>query len=164
MLIELILALFLGILAGTFTGLAPGIHINLISTILVLNLASFNSKLSLPLAIFIVAMSITHTFLDFIPSIYLGAPEEDNFLAVLPGHRLLKEGRGHEAVVFTLYGSLIALPLIIIITPVFIYALPPLFSLIKTIIPFILIFVSLYLIFREEKIINSVIVFILAGF
>ena len=35
MLIEIILFLLLGILAGTFTGLAPGIHINLIGTILV---------------------------------------------------------------------------------------------------------------------------------
>lgn len=161
--LSFILALFAGTIAGTFTGLMPGIHINLVGSLLLFYLSGM-PEFSLPLAIFIVSMSITHTFLDFIPSIYLGAPEEDNFLSVLPGHQLLKQGRGHEAVVLTSYGSLSAIPIILIITPLFIFALPLLFETIKTIIPFILIFVSLYLILREENFLLSLVVFILAGF
>ena len=34
MIFQLILSLFFGILAGTFTGLTPGIHINLVSVLL----------------------------------------------------------------------------------------------------------------------------------
>jgi putative membrane protein len=109
-------------------------------------------------------MSITHTFLDFIPSIFLGAPEEDNFLSILPGHRMLIDGRGYEAVVITLYGSLTALAIILLFTPIFILFLPSLFAIIKTIIPFILIFISFYLIFREKNYILSIVVFVLAGF
>lgn len=165
MLLQVFLSLLAGILAGTFTGLFPGIHINLVSALLLFSLPSspLSPQTSLALAVFIVAMSITHTFLDFIPSVYLGAPEEDNFLSILPGHQLLQKGRGHEAVVLTLYGSLTAIPIILLVTPVFIFALPYLFEAIKAIIPYILIFASLYLIFKEENFILSLLIFLLAG-
>jgi putative membrane protein len=162
-----IVALLLGILAGIITGIFPGIHINLVAVILLGSLASFPFLQYFPLitlVIFIVSMSITHSFLDFIPSIYLGAPDEDSFLSVLPGHQLLKKGLGHQAVVLTLYGSLIALPIILIFIPVFLYVLPLIFSISKSIIPFILIFASLYLILREDKFLIPLTVFILAGF
>ena len=164
MLIEIVLALIAGILAGTITGLSPGIHINLVASILVGSLAFFHFVPLVALVVFIVAMSIAHTFLDFIPSIYLGAPEEDSFLSILPGHRMLNEGKAHEAFVLTIYGSLTALIIILLFAPLFILFLPGVFTIAKTIMPFILIFISLYLIFREENFTLSVVVFLLAGF
>lgn len=159
---EIIPPLLLGILAGTFTGLLPGIHINLIASLLLVSFAS--STLSpLILVVFIVAMSITHTFLDFIPSVFLGAPEEDSFLSILPGHQLLKEGRGYEAVILTLYGSVIAIPIILLMSPIFIKCLPFIFDSVKTIIPYILIFISFFLIFKEENLLTSLVIFLLAG-
>ena len=161
----LLIALFVGILAGTFTGLAPGIHINLVSAILVASLSlSFLTTIpTMAIVVFIVSMSITHTFIDFIPSIYLGAPDEDNFLSILPGHSLLLQGKGHEAVVLTLYGSILAIPIILFLTPIFLFFLPGFFLLIKSIIPFILLFLSFYIILREDNILYSSIVFILSG-
>ncbi len=164
MLIELLLALLLGILAGTFTGLAPGIHINLVASLLLLSQPAPSQELILPFVMFIVAMSITHTFIDFIPSIFLGAPEEDTFLSILPGHELFLEGRGQEAVVLTLYGSLAALPIILIATPIYLLFLPTVYDALKLFLPFLLIFISCYLIFREKNIILSGAVFLLAGF
>ena len=165
MIFELFIALLCGVIAGTFTGLFPGIHINLIAALLLSSLSALSKYFSpLQLIIFIVAMSITHTFIDFIPSIFLGAPEEDTFLSILPGHQLLKEGRGYEACILTLLGSASAILVIIIVSPIFIYFLPSVYSLIKTIIPFLLIFVSLYMIFREEDIFSASVVFILSGF
>jgi len=163
MLIEIILALILGILAGTFTGLSPGIHINLVASILVASLGSLANIPLIALVVFIVAMSITHTFLDFIPSIFLGAPEEDSFLSILPGHRMLQEGRGYEAFVITIYGSLTALIIILIFTPLYLLFLPSIFEFAKSSIPYILILISLYLIFREKDFVLSLIVFLLAG-
>lgn len=160
--LELIIALLIGCIIGTLTGIFPGIHINLISSLLIFSsLPAYFAPLTL--IVFIVAMSITHTFLDFIPSIFLGAPEEDSFLSILPGHQLLKKGRGYEAAVLTLYGSLIAIPIIILITPFFVFFLPILLNTIKTIIPYILIFVSFFLIFREKNILLSLIIFLLSG-
>ncbi len=73
MLIQIILALLLGLTAGAFTGLVPGIHINLVGVILVsLSVSAFADVNSVYFTVFIVAMAITHTFVDFIPSIFLG--------------------------------------------------------------------------------------------
>jgi putative membrane protein len=165
MIIEILIALLLGVTAGTFTGLFPGIHINLVVAIITGSLALLTKYFSpVSLVIFIVAMSITHTFIDFIPSIFLGAPEEDTFLSILPGHQLLKEGCGYEACVLTLIGSLAAIPIILVVCPIFIYFLPQFYSLIRTIIPFILVFVSAYLVLSEKRIFSALIVFILSGF
>jgi len=164
MLIELLIALLLGTLAGIFTGLAPGIHINLVSAIILGSLSYLSKIPVLALVVFIVAMSVTHTFIDFIPSIYLGAPDDESFLSILPGHQLLLKGMAHEAFILTLYGSIFAIPAIIVITPIFIALLPTLFIAIKTIIPYILIFLSLFIILRDEKPSLSFLIFILAGF
>ena len=95
MLIE-ITALALGIIIGTLTGLFPGIHINLVIVFLS-TLLSYNLGIPiLSLIIFIVSLSVTHTFLDFIPGIFLGCPDEDTALSVLPGHQMLKEGKGMD--------------------------------------------------------------------
>ncbi len=164
MVIELIIALLLGVICGTFTGLAPGIHINLVAAILLFSLDKFQSIPFIALAVFIVAMSITHTFIDFVPSIFLGAPDEDSALSVLPGHQLLLEGRGYEAFILTLYGSLFAILIILLFSPVFTFALPYFYNLIKDFMPFLLIFISIYIILREDDFLISFFVFILAGF
>ena len=71
MFIEIILALILGCLAGCITGLIPGIHVNLISILLISvsgYLLGFTNPMSL--AVFIIAMAITHTFLDSIRHLF----------------------------------------------------------------------------------------------
>lgn len=165
LLIAFVLALLLGILAGTITGLLPGIHINLVSVLITSSLASLYFLPAPAIAVFIAAMAITHTFVDFIPSIYLGAPEEDTFLAVLPGHQMLKQGLGHEAAVITLRGSLLAIIIILLFAPFFIFFLPGFEEKIQPIVPFVLVFISLYIIVREDKIkiVSALIVFLLSG-
>jgi len=166
MIIELIIALIVGILIGTLTGLTPGIHINLVAVIL-LSFSGFFLTLTTPttLAVFIIAMAITHTFVDYIPSIFLGAPDEDSFLSVLPGHQLLLKGRGYYAVIFTLYGGLAALLIILFFTPIFIYLLPIIYPYAQRIMWIILILVSVYLISTEkEKKFWALVIFLLSGF
>lgn len=164
MLLEILIAILLGVAAGTITGLSPSIHINLIASLLLASPSFFSFFSPMALAIFVVSMAITHTFLDFIPSILLGAPEEDTFLSLLPGHLLLKKGRGYEAIILTLYGSLFSLAIILIFTPLFIYFLPLVFLTLKKILPFVLIFVSLYGLLREPAPILALVVFLSSGF
>jgi len=165
MLLELTIAIIAGILLGTITGLTPGIHINLIA-IMLLSFSAFLLNLTAPLTlvIFITSMAITHTFVDFIPSIFLGAPDEDSFLSILPGHQLLLKGRGYYAIIFTLYGSLTALPIILLFTPIFIYILPITYPYIQKIMWIILVLISIYLITSDEKKLWALIIFLLAGF
>ena len=88
--------IILGCIAGVFTGLIPGIHMNTVSLSLIY-LMPKNTEL----IYFIIAMSVVHTFVDFIPSILFGAPEAENFLSILPGHKMLLEGKGLEAIKIT---------------------------------------------------------------
>jgi len=166
LLIYLTIALIAGILAGTITGLIPGIHVNLILILALGVSASILTNNPLILAIFIISMAITHTFIDYIPSIFLGAPDEDSFLSVLPGHKLLLQGRAYYAIIYTLYGSLIALPIILLFIPIFIYLLPIVYPYVLRIMWIILILISGYLIFSEQKTLRlwALIIFILAGF
>ena len=164
MLAEILLFLFLGILAGTFTGLMPGIHINLIGAALVSGTFSILAGINpLYLVVFIVAMSITHVFFDFIPSVFLGAPEEGTELSVLPGHEMLKKGQGFQAVYLASigcsYGLLIFLLLIfpLYFISLFIKNLP------GAIIAVGLIAVSLNMIFLEKKKFSALFVFLLTG-
>ena len=96
-------------------------------------------------------MSITHTFLDAIPSIFLGAPDAGMEMSVLPGHKLLLEGRGYEAVFLTVVGSFFAVVICLILTPVLILLMRYGYPLIEPYITYILIFFSAILILREVK-------------
>jgi putative membrane protein len=165
MLFEIILAIFLGLIIGILTGLTPGIHINLVASLLLASLSlPFISSISpLALALFIVSLSITHTIIDFIPSIYLGAPNEETILTIMPAHELMKQGLGHTAFLISSLGSLSAIPIILISTPLMLEFLPYIFNSTKTLMPYLLIFISFYLIFREEKLLSGLISFLLAG-
>jgi putative membrane protein len=162
----IILALASGIFAGTITGLVPGLHVNLIAVFLVSISTLFLAKFSpIILLTFVVALSICHTFLNFIPAIFLGAPDEDTSLSILPGHEMLNKGRGYEAIIYTLYGSCLGLAIIFIFTPLFIFILPLAYKYIKTAMFFILILASIYLITKERKSkILALLIFFLAGF
>lgn len=164
MLLQLTTSLILGILAGTITGLIPGLHINLIGSILISLSAGFLIEINpLYLAVFITAMAIAHTFIDFIPSIFIGAPDDDTILSVLPGHELLKSGRGYQAIVLTAYGSLAAIFILLLISYPSIFLIKKSFPIIQILIPYILILSSLFLILTENRKIPAAIIFFLTG-
>jgi putative membrane protein len=166
MFLEILIAILLGCIFGIFTGLIPGVHINLIS-LLVLSVAAYLLEITTPLiiAVFIISMAITHTFLDSIPSIFLGAPDGgDNALSVLPGHKMLLEGRGYEAVMLTLIGSFFALIFAIIISYPVGKLIEFFYPFLQNIMAYILIFASGFLIIRERKSKKwALIIFLLSG-
>ncbi|MEM4719724.1 MAG: tripartite tricarboxylate transporter permease, partial [Candidatus Pacearchaeota archaeon] len=129
---ELLIFILVGILFGIITGLTPGIHTNLLAVFL-LSISPMLLNYFSPIAviILIVSMGLTNTFIDAIPSIYLGAPDEENSLSVLPGHKMLLEGRGHEAVQSTLIGSIIAVIIFLLITPLLIFIIPKIQNLVE---------------------------------
>jgi len=103
-----------GCLMGTFSGIVPGIHVNTLASMMLASYPVLEGALPLDAANAAVAVSccvmsasIVHSFVDFVPSVFIGAPDEEDAVSVLPGHRLLKEGRGMEAVRAAAIGSLI---------------------------------------------------------
>jgi putative membrane protein len=62
-------------------------------------------EVSIIVAVLIIGCLVTHTFLDIIPSVFLGAPEADTALSVPPDHKLMLAGRGYEAIKCSALGS-----------------------------------------------------------
>ncbi len=164
MFIEIVLAFLAGSFAGIFTGLIPGIHINLIS-ILLLTISPILLKYTNPviLACFIISMAVTHTFLDFIPGIFLGAPDAETALAILPGHRMLLEGKAFEAVKITVIGSLGSLLLAVMFAPIFLLLYPIVYSFLKSYIGYLLIAICSFMILKDKKKVWNLVVFMMSG-
>lgn len=162
---ELIFLTILGIACGVITGIVPGIHVNLVTVLVV----SFSGVLvswfsPLGLGVFLISLAITHTFLDNIPGIYLGAPDAGQELNVLPGHRLLLRGEGHNALLYTLMGSLGALLLCVISLPLLIWLMAVLASWVQRVVGFLLIGIMAYMIAKDrKKWLQSLTLFLLAG-
>ena len=120
MLVVLLFAV-LGSLLGMGSGLVPGMHVNTLALLLLAasvplleGIAHLCSEFglrpelaSLLLSVLIISASVTHSFVDFLPSLFLGIPDESKVLSVLPAHRLLLAGQGRPALVCAATGSLI---------------------------------------------------------
>jgi putative membrane protein len=156
----------LGVIVGIATGLLPGLHVNNIALIL-LSLSSSIVALCNPLFAygiseqfilllisgFIISVSVSHTFHDAIPTTFIGAPEEDTALSVLPAHTLLLEGKGYKAIALSVLGSYGAIIVcILLIYPIrFIIGAPLfLYSTLQEIMVWILIAISLLMLATEK--------------
>jgi putative membrane protein len=149
--VNIVLAIAIGSAAGIITGITPGIHINLVAAFL-LSISGVLMRYVDPLFIItiIVAMSIVHTFLDFIPSCFLGAPDESTIMAVMPAHKLLLEGRGFEAVKLATVGSFLGLLLTLMLLPFLLVAVPFIFSAVQDYIGILLLLIMAYMILKEQ--------------
>src|SRR3989344_3665726 len=163
--LELIIAIVLGILAGTITGIIPSLHINLIASLIIsYSIIALGYFSPISIITFIISMSITHTFTDIIPSVFLGAPDSAQTLSVQPGHRFLLKGKAFEAVYLTVVGSLLAVITIALISPIIFITIKSIYSIISKYILILIIFASLFIMLKEK---NSkffaFIVFVLSG-
>ncbi len=104
----------LGCAIGSFSGLVPGIHVNTLAALMLTSYPLLESILpyepsitAVGIGCCVMAASVVHSFVDFVPSVFIGAPDAEDAVSVLPGHRLLLKGRGMEAVRAAAIGSLI---------------------------------------------------------
>jgi putative membrane protein len=142
----------IGIVLGALTGLAPGIHANTLASALLATGAGFSAVLgeeALAAAMF--AALITHSFLDNIPSTFLGVPEAETALAVLPAHALCLEGRGEEAVRCSALGSALAMTFAVPLSVACMLLLPPLQPALDWGIGILLVAVVSYLVLSSES-------------
>ncbi len=156
MFLEILLAILLGVLAGCFTGLVPGVHVNLVATFVIAAGVSGNA---LP---FIVSLAITHSIINVIPGILLGAPESSTALGVLPGHRYLLNGHGLMAIKLTVVGSYFGLLIALALIPVW-WNILKLYQYFTPFIGYAIILVSAYLILRDNKRVWAFSVYMLSG-
>lgn len=118
-----------GALLGTLSGLTPGLHANNFALILA-GMAPLVPGPPLLVGAAMLSAGVVHTFLDVVPALALGVPDADMAVMALPGHRLVLEGRGYEALRLSAMGSALAVvfavPLAIPITLVMAEAWPTL--------------------------------------
>ncbi len=117
-LLMVLLASVIGAAIGTFTGLVPGIHVNTAAAIM-LGAYPLLAETFAPMCGYagldctvlvsacILSASAVHSFVDFVPSVFIGVPDGDEVLSVLPGHRLLLMGQGMRAVRAAAIGSVV---------------------------------------------------------
>lgn len=162
-LFQIIISILIGIFMGMITGLTPGVHIN---TVIAIVLGLSLSRLINPLlvSLFIIATAVTHTFLDVIPSTFLGAPDAATALGVLPGHRYLIRGYGLQAVKLAVIGSLFGLILSIIAYPLFRILTYTTYSFVKNKIWVLLVIISIFMIWKSKYKLKSLIVYSVSGF
>lgn len=108
-----------GVALGTVSGLVPGIHANNMAFLLAAAAPSIPGPPAL-VGASMLAAGIVHTFLDVVPTLALGVPDPAMAASALPGHQLVLEGRGGEALRLSAFGSglavALAVPLAIPIT------------------------------------------------
>lgn len=165
---EVIFSLFLFLLAGLFlgliAGLLPGIHSNTIAVI-ALSLSLSNS-LGLELSVMLMSMSIMQSFIDFIPSIFLGIPKEESFISLLPGQRMLLKGKGLHALNLVIQGSFFGGLIATILIGLFYLFLIKSEKIISMLIPFILVFALTTMILNEKTLkqkINAILIMTLSA-
>lgn len=166
--LEIILACILGILCGALTGVIPGIHVNTVGAFVFTSSAFLLTFLSPEvLCVFLISMSISHSLMEFIPSMFLGVPDEGTMLSILPGHYLLLQGRGKEAIRLVALGGFGAIIVTILLLPIFMLVLPPSYALMKPYIWLLLIVVVLYMIIALNRdrisMVWSAVLFLLSG-
>jgi len=114
-----------GVIFGTISGFVPGIHSNTVAGVL--------AALSVPLivvfgvegvCVMIMSMLVVHTFVDILPSTFLGVPDPDTVLSVLPAHNLCLLGKGQEAVRVSALGSLWGFMFCLPLFALFVFVLP----------------------------------------
>jgi putative membrane protein len=146
--LEFIPVLLIGVAFGVVAGLLPGLHPN--NTVPMILGMSFIFG-PLPTAIILISSGVVNSFVSFIPSILLGAPEESTALGVLPGHKLLLEGRGFEAIKLCVIGSLGGVLFAVLTLPLFVFLVPFLYEFIRPHVHWLLIAVIGYLILTEKE-------------
>jgi putative membrane protein len=160
--LEILALALLGCAIGIITGLTPGLHLNTVCLI-GLSLYPLVGLNTTDFGVIMTAAATTQSFIDFIPAIFIGVPEEETALSVLPAHRLVMKGRAMEAVTLTAYGSLLGIVYgLLFLIPVM-YIVPVVHKALKDVIIYVVITAVVVLIAREKNKKAAVTSFVLSG-
>ena len=114
-----------------------------------------------------VSMSIAHALIEFVPSMLLGVPQEGTATSILPGHRMVLQGRSKEVIRIVSVGGFGAIIVTILMLPIFAVALPVLHEISKPFTWVILLTASIYLTYNltstRRDFIWSLLLFVLSG-
>lgn len=138
----IVLAALLGILFGSITGLIPGVHVNLFAAASLNSLALLaTTGLAAPAGAFLICLGITQGIVGVVPTVFLGAADEESCVSALPGLELLQRGFGYEAVRLWVQGCLVGLLLGTLLLPLLLHVLPVLYAGVKPLTGWVLLWI-----------------------
>lgn len=152
------LLLVAGILLGMVSGLIPGLHSN--------TLAAAISGMGVrgeDAAVLILAMFGAHVMFSFVPSIFLGIPDEAVAVSVLPGQRMAKEGKGVDALRIMCGSALVAVLVSVALLPASQALYPIVYGGIRPYLAHIMVIMSATLVWRSKNPFLFGLIFVLSG-
>ncbi|MFB1062956.1 tripartite tricarboxylate transporter permease [Natrinema sp. H-ect4] len=105
--VQLLAWVLAGSLLGSCSGLVPGLHANNFAFLLA-GIAPSVPGPPLFVGCAMLAAGVVHTFCNAVPAMALGVPDAEMAVTALPGHRMVLEGKGYEAVRLSALGSVLA--------------------------------------------------------
>ena len=153
----------IGLLLGCCTGLVPGLHVNNVALGLAAAAPALTARYPLrAVGAAMVAAAIAHSFLDVVPSVALGVPDGAMALSALPGHRLVLDGRGREAIAISAAGSLFALVVGLALAVPLTSAVAAIYPALERRMALVLVAVAGYLVWTEGSAVEPVVPRLLA--
>ncbi|WP_226006410.1 tripartite tricarboxylate transporter permease [Natrinema salinisoli] len=138
-----------GSLLGCCSGLVPGVHANNFAFLLA-GVVPIVPGPPLFVGCAMLAAGVVHTFCNAVPAMALGVPDAEMAVTALPGHRMVLEGRGYEAIRLSALGSILAVlaavPLAVPVT----WAVTAAYPTIRAHLPLVLAMVAVALIASER--------------
>ncbi|VVB66425.1 Tripartite tricarboxylate transporter TctA family protein [Candidatus Gugararchaeum adminiculabundum] len=150
-----------GILLGIFSSLIPGIHSNTIAALLLHTGTETNFLIAV-----IIAVTAVHVVISFAPALFLGIPEAETIVSVLPGHRMVLEGKGRKALHAVAISALVAAVATALLSPLVAPFLPKVNDAIRPLLLPVISFASVFLLLHErepKKILIAAFIFVLSG-
>jgi len=138
--------------AASLLACIPGLHVyNVLGLLLWIyfHLGTTTSLAPELLTVTVVAMISAYAVANTIPAILLAAPDESALHTVLPGQKMLREGKGREAVMLTAHGSLAALFALLVALPILPRILPTIYAVTRHHTHWILWAVILFMLLSE---------------
>jgi putative membrane protein len=150
--------IFLGLFFGTITGLFPGIHVNIIAFFILIYFDFLENifKDKFLLIVFILVMGLTHTFIDFIPSIFFGIVDETSSISLMPSQKLILNKKSLDAIYYSSWGSFLGGLISFILILFLLIFLKKIYIFFNPLISYFLIIVSILLILTEKTIIKII--------
>ncbi|MFH1785007.1 MAG: tripartite tricarboxylate transporter permease [Candidatus Micrarchaeota archaeon] len=148
----------IGLVFGFVTGFFPGLHPNM----LISAMSNFGLD-GRTLALIIISLYPANLISAFIPSIFFGIPDSRTIVAILPGQRMVVEGKGLTALKIVLFSSIVtaflSISFLYLSMDFFVFT----YGIIKQHMRWILLGISILLLLKTKKPHFSLFVFLLSG-
>ncbi len=135
---------------GIIAGILPGIHPNQFFVLVVSFIPFLSGFPTEAILALIINIMISDTLLNYIPAIFFSVPDPSTVINILPGHRMVLEGKGMEALFISLVGAFFTVLGCVITLPILLWFIPILHEFVYPYLHYLLIGLGGWMVFMEK--------------